>query len=142
MFNATTSVVLQPTTLCNLDCRYCYLPLRRRNLTMSTEVARAVAASIEPWTRAQAVEVCWHGGEPLAMGRARLGALFDCFAGLDVAHGVQTNGVLVDDGWCRFFTERNVHVGVSIDGTRADTAARVDRRVSLCMTGSFVASGS
>jgi uncharacterized protein len=127
MFDAPNSVVLQPTTLCNLDCRYCYLPLRHRNLTMSIEVALAVAASIKPWTHLRTVEVCWHGGEPLATGRARLGALFDCFAGLDVAHGVQTNGVLVDDGWCRFFAERNVHVGVSIDGTRADTAARVDR---------------
>jgi len=127
MFGTPTSVVVQPTTLCNLDCRYCYLPFRRRYLTMPTEVARAVAASVQPWTCTQTVEVCWHGGEPLATGRARLGALLDCFDGLDVAHGVQTNGVLVDDAWCRFFAERGMHVGVSIDGTRDDTASRVDR---------------
>ncbi|WP_370949316.1 cyclophane-forming radical SAM peptide maturase AmcB [Amycolatopsis sp. cg5] len=119
------SVIMQPTTLCNLDCRYCYLPFRRRRLEMPLSVARAVATSVEAWTHTQTIEICWHGGEPLAIGMERLGRLMDCFAGLDVAHGIQTNGTLIDDGWCEFFTERQVHVGVSVDGPAADNEQRV-----------------
>lgn len=120
------SVILQPTTLCNLDCSYCYLPFRRRRLIMNREVADAVAVSIEPWTENRTVEVCWHGGEPLTLGPARLGALMDAFAGMAVAHGIQTNATLITDEWCRFFREREVRVGVSIDGPAEDNQHRVD----------------
>jgi uncharacterized protein len=34
----TGLVVLQPTTLCNLDCPYCYLPFRKKRLEMPVEV--------------------------------------------------------------------------------------------------------
>lgn len=126
LFTRPDSVILQPTTLCNLDCSYCYLPFRRRKLTISREVADAVAASIRPWTENGIVEVCWHGGEPLTLGTARLGALMDSFAGMAVAHGIQTNATLITDEWCRFFRERDVHVGVSIDGPAEDNRHRTD----------------
>ncbi|HUQ56001.1 cyclophane-forming radical SAM peptide maturase AmcB [Lentzea sp.] len=123
-----TAVIMQPETLCNLDCTYCYLPFRHERNTMALAVARAVAASVRPWAASGTVEVCWHGGEPLATGRARLGQLMDAFAGIDVKHVVQTNATLIDEAWCEFFAARDVHVGVSIDGPPADNASRVDRR--------------
>ena len=46
-----TYVVMQPTTLCNLDCSYCYLPFRKVDRQMPVEVARAVAESVNPWSR-------------------------------------------------------------------------------------------
>ncbi|MEO7195076.1 MAG: radical SAM protein [Pseudonocardiaceae bacterium] len=121
-----SSVIMQPTTLCNLNCSYCYLPFRRHVRRMPLAVAQAVAASIVPWTERAAVEVCWHGGEPLTAGPAHLGRLMDCFAGLDVVHGVQTNATLVDEAWAEFFLERGVRVGVSIDGPPEDNQQRVD----------------
>ncbi len=42
-------VVMQPTTLCNLDCAYCYLPLRASDNRMPVAVAEAVAASVNRW---------------------------------------------------------------------------------------------
>ena len=36
-------VVMQPTTLCNLDCTYCYLPFRAPNDRMPGGGAAAVA---------------------------------------------------------------------------------------------------
>ncbi len=33
-----------------------------------------------------------------------------------VKHSVQTNAALLDDAWCDFLLEHDVHVGVSIDG--------------------------
>jgi len=127
LFSPPDSVIMQPTTLCNLDCSYCYLPLRRRKHTMSRDVADAVARSIEPWTARGPVEICWHGGEPLTLGIERLGALMDAFAGLAVAHGIQTNATLITDEWCQFFLDRDAHIGVSIDGPAHDNRRRVDR---------------
>ncbi len=33
-------VVMQPTTLCNLDCSYCYLPFRAADKRMPVTVPR------------------------------------------------------------------------------------------------------
>jgi uncharacterized protein len=121
-----STVIMQPTTLCNLDCCYCYLPQRRDSLRMLPIVAREVAAAVCRWVRERPVEVCWHGGEPLAVGREYLGRLMDCFADFGVVHSIQTNATLVDRAWCEFLGERHVRVGVSIDGFPTDNSSRVD----------------
>lgn len=119
------AVVMQPTTQClPMDCTYCYLPLRKKKHLMPVEVATAVAASANAWAVDDpAFEVVWHGGEPLAAGRAHLAALMDPFEG--VKHSVQTNAVLVDDAWCGFLAEHGVAVGVSIDGPEDMNTRRV-----------------
>ncbi|MCF2532504.1 cyclophane-forming radical SAM peptide maturase AmcB [Yinghuangia soli] len=120
------SVILQPTTLCNLDCRYCYLPFRKTNHLMSLPVAQSTATSVNRWAAARpGFEVVWHGGEPLAAGRDYLAALMNPFEG--VTHSLQTNATLIDDAWCRFFQDHRMRVGVSIDGTEVMNAERVTR---------------
>jgi uncharacterized protein len=121
-----TYVVMQPTTLCNLDCAYCYLPFRRLDQRMPVTVAQAVAASVEPWARTGRFSVVWHGGEPLAAGRDHLAALFAPF-GAGVEHHVQTNATLIDDAWCEFFAEHDVRVSVSVDGPAWRNGDRVTR---------------
>jgi len=106
-------VVMQPTTLCNLDCAYCYLPLRAADRRMPVAVAEAVAASVNPWATGGRFSVVWHGGEPLAAGREHLAALLAPF-GPDVEHHVQTNATLIDDAWCAFFAEHRVRGCVSV----------------------------
>jgi uncharacterized protein len=119
-------VVMQPTTLCNLSCDYCYLPFRRDNLKMPVAVAEAVAAGVAGYTRSGRFSVVWHGGEPLAAGPAHLAALFEPF-GTTVEHHIQTNATLIDDAWCEFFTAHDVRVSVSVDGPRRRNGDRVDR---------------
>lgn len=119
-------VVMQPTTLCNLDCTYCYLPLRSADRKMSPEVASAVAGLVNDWARNDRFSVVWHGGEPLAAGREHLGTLLAPFAA-GVEHHVQTNATLIDDAWCEFFADHQVRVSVSVDGPRARNANRVTR---------------
>ena len=121
-----TYVVMQPTTLCNLDCSYCYLPFRKIDRKMPVEVARAVAASVNPWSRTGRFSVVWHGGEPLAAGREHFAALLAPFAA-DVEHHVQTNATLIDDAWCEFFVEHGIRVSVSVDGPEARNGDRVTR---------------
>jgi uncharacterized protein len=120
-----TYVVMQPTTLCNLDCSYCYLPFRRDDQRMSVEVARAVADSVNPWARTDRFSVVWHGGEPLAAGRDHFAALMAPFdAGVE--HHVQSNATLIDDAWCDFFAEHEIRVSVSVDGPAARNGDRVN----------------
>ncbi|WSG03658.1 radical SAM protein [Micromonospora sp. NBC_01740] len=119
-------VVMQPTTLCNLDCAYCYLPFRAADRRMPVPVAEAVAASVNPWAAAGRFSVVWHGGEPLAAGREHLAALIAPF-GPGVEHHVQTNATLIDDAWCAFFVEHGVRVSVSVDGPRERNGDRVTR---------------
>jgi uncharacterized protein len=123
---APTYVVMQPTTLCNLDCSYCYLPMRASDRRMSVEVAAAVATPVNEWARADRFSVVWHGGEPLATGREHFDRLLAPF-GPAVEHHVQTNATLLDDEWCAFLAERGVRVSVSVDGPRGRNGDRVTR---------------
>lgn len=123
-----SAVIMQPTTLCNLDCSYCYLPHRAYRRVMSVDVARAAAKAVESWARHRPIDVVWHGGEPLAAGQAHLSALMDTFVDCGITHSVQTNATLIDQRWCEFFIERSVRVGVSLDGAECDNTARTDRR--------------
>ncbi|MGW2824725.1 cyclophane-forming radical SAM peptide maturase AmcB [Streptomyces sp. NPDC001443] len=126
----TASVVfLQPTTLCNLDCSYCYLPDRAAHRRMSVAVADAVARGVAAWSLLHPVRVVWHGGEPLALGTPGFTELIGRFgsAGGRVTHAVQTNATLIDDAWCEVFNRHRISVNVSLDGPRRANGARTTR---------------
>jgi len=115
-------LVVQPTPFCNIDCRYCYLPDRTSKAVVSeatlANLFRQVFAS--GWA-AEGLSVVWHAGEPMVLPidfYRRAFALIDGLkpASLPVRQSFQTNGTLIDDAWCEFFTEAHVNVGVSIDG--------------------------
>lgn len=119
-------VLMQPTTLCNLDCAYCYLPHRAMDRRMPVPVAEAVAATVNRWAeQVERFSVVWHGGEPLAAGREHLAALMAPFR--QVEHHLQTNATLIDDAWCEFFLTHAIEVGLSIDGPPDRNGLRVDR---------------
>jgi uncharacterized protein len=127
------TVVVQPDGFCNLNCTYCYLPERDRRTPMPVHVAEAVARSIAEFAEASTtspIEVLWHAGEPLAVGRQNLAELLAPFEPLRkaslVEHSVQTNAVLINPAWCDFLTEYGFRVGVSIDGPAALNRQRVD----------------
>src|SRR4051794_28670364 len=100
-------VVMQPTTLCNLDCAYCYLPFRAEDRRMTAAVAERTAESVNPWAaNDHRFSVVWHGGEPMAAGRRGLAELMAPFAGVE--HHIQTNATLIDDAWCDFFAGHDI----------------------------------
>ncbi|MCI0689398.1 MAG: radical SAM protein, partial [Sporichthyaceae bacterium] len=95
---------MQPTTLCNLNCSYCYLPTRTQRRQMPPVVAASVAAAVTGRPVSEAVTVVWHGGEPLAMPIAGFEELLAPFESGRVAgavrHSVQSNATLITDRWC------------------------------------------
>ncbi|HEY3955926.1 MAG TPA: cyclophane-forming radical SAM peptide maturase AmcB [Streptosporangiaceae bacterium] len=124
----TGLVVVQPGTLCNLDCAYCYLPARKTRNIMSVETAEALAASLAGLPAP--VTVNWHGGEPLAVPISHFTALLDVLEPLrasgKIGHSVQTNATLITDAWCDVLKRYDVEPGVSIDGDATATANRRD----------------
>lgn len=99
---------------------------------MSPVTACAIASGIPlGWSSSGPVEIVWHGGEPLAIGRATFVELIESFEPLRVAgrvqHKVQTGATLITDEWCDIFERYGMGVGVSIDGPRSANRHRLDR---------------
>jgi uncharacterized protein len=69
------------------------------------------------------VTFAWQGGEPTILGidffkKAISFQETYCRPGMVIHNTIQTNGVLLDDEWCKFFKEYRFLVGISIDGPR------------------------
>jgi uncharacterized protein len=117
-------VVVQPTPFCNINCSYCYLPARNdRTVLEQGTVLNLFAKLFESGWTAPHVNVIWHAGEPLVMPIDFYRQAFTTIERLRpehvcVTHSIQTNGMLISQAWCDFFTEWKVDVGVSIDGPR------------------------
>ncbi len=118
-------VVVQPTAFCNINCTYCYLPDRNnKHVIAQSTVARLFGEIFASGWACPEITIVWHAGEPLVVPVSFYREAFDAIERLRppaviVKHSFQTNGMLIDAEWCRLFLDRNVGVGVSIDGPRA-----------------------
>jgi uncharacterized protein len=115
--------------LCNLGCHYCYY-LQKEHLYPEQEsfrmpddvleayIAQHIDASPDP-----VINFSWHGGEPTLLG-------VDYFRNIvalqrkhqppnrRITNGIQTNGTLLTEDWCRFLAAEGFIVGISLDGPR------------------------
>lgn len=115
--------------LCNLGCTYCYYLdkqdlYQEKSTLMSDELLeKYVIQHLEASTE-ELVLFSWHGGEPTLAGldfyrkAAELQKKHNTNK-KNILNGLQTNGVNLDDDWCRFLADENFLVGISIDGPEA-----------------------
>src|SRR5215472_9460203 len=105
----TYQVVIQPTSLCNLNCAYCYVPNRHEASIMDAATLESVIeATLQSRFVADEVEFLWHAGEPLTAGLdfyARSVELIRRWnhCNIKVMNSIQTNGTLLNERWSRFF---------------------------------------
>lgn len=117
-----------PGEMCNINCHYCY---ERRKpypnaLMLKPDVLRKFLSLCDG--RPLAVEL--HGGEPLLIGRRKMGDLFDELRRYEgpVTISMQTNGILLNKAWLDFFDSEwpDIEIGISLDGDEQGNAHRVD----------------
>ncbi|WP_133243781.1 radical SAM protein [Sphingomonas pokkalii] len=135
-------VVIKVAEVCNIACTYCYFffggdesykekPGFMPHATM-VKTANFLRKGVEDLGITD-LTVCFHGGEPLMVGKRRFGAYcralreaLDDIVRLRI--DVQTNAMLVDDAWIQLFSEHDVGIGVSIDGPAAmHDRVRIDK---------------
>ena len=112
---------------CNLACHYCYYlnkgalypkeeSPRMSDSTLEEYIDQHIAASPGP-----VIHFSWHGGEPTVLGLdyfRKIVALQRRHQPRDrkLINGIQTNGTLLDEDWCRFLAAEGFAVGLSLDG--------------------------
>lgn len=123
-------VMVKPRgAICNLDCTYCYYlakellypgsRFRMAHGLLEDYISQYIAAQ-----RVPEVTFAWQGGEPTLMGLSFFQlavALQQQYRrpGMRIYNTLQTNATTLDDDWCRFFSQHDFLVGVSLDGPRA-----------------------
>lgn len=116
-------------SVCNIECNYCYY-LKKEDLYQKGEPFRMPDDILEEYivqhidaSPAPVINFSWHGGEPTVLG-------LDYFRkvvalqrkhqppGRRISNGIQTNGTILDEDWCRFLAAEGFGVGLSLDGPR------------------------
>jgi uncharacterized protein len=122
-------VMAKPTgSACNLNCDYCFFLKKERlypgsSFRMADDVHEAYIKQLFEAHQVPQVTVAWQGGEPTLMGLdffRRSVALQKKYQkpGTSIENTFQTNGILLDDVWCRFFHENKFLIGLSLDGPK------------------------
>ena len=112
---------------CNIACKYCFYACK-------TELFGGGAHRMSPEVQEQLVKsylelgfpqnsFAWQGGEPTLMGLEFYKRLVELqkqygHPGQSVNNALQTNGILLDEAWCRFLAEYKFLIGISLDGPK------------------------
>lgn len=116
--------------ICNMTCSYCYYlskehiypegeSFRMPDLILEEYIVQHIEASPE-----RVIRFSWHGGEPTVLGLdyfRKIVAFQHKYRppGRLIMNGIQTNGMLLDENWCRFFAKEGFCIGLSLDGPKA-----------------------
>lgn len=122
------SVLAKPIgPVCNLSCEYCFYTDKdqlypdQTNFGMSYETLELFIEQYIASQPGSLVTFMWQGGEPTLLGieffvlAVKLQEKY-LPAGWQVQNVIQTNGTLLDQAWCDFFTANSFLVGLSLDG--------------------------
>jgi uncharacterized protein len=115
-------LIIQGSSFCNIDCKYCYLPdrLSKKKISLATVEAAVQRVFDEKLVRDE-FSLVWHAGEPTAMNiefYEQVNEMLERVVpeGFKVRQHIQTNATLIDQDWCDFFKRSGMIVGVSVDG--------------------------
>ena len=120
-------IMTKPTgSICNMDCTYCFYLEKEKmyedanDWRMNSKVLESFIRQYIEAQRSREIYFTWQGGEPTLLG-------LDYFknvvklqqkyaAGKNIYNAFQTNGIELDEEWCRFFNKNKFLIGLSIDG--------------------------
>ena len=114
-------------SICNLNCDYCYYKKKQdlypdeNSFRMPDDILEEYILQHIETSPDPVISFSWHGGEPTLLG-------LDYFRNIvalqrkhrpphrKIINGIQTNGTLIDEEWCRFLAAEGFAVGISLDG--------------------------
>lgn len=115
--------ILQALDLCNLNCKYCYLPGRQDKEMMSDDILSLTIQKMFEWKNTQKgpIYINWNAGEPLTAPVSfyeKAASLIEKYNKNEVPvdQSIQTNGVLLNDKWCRTLNQLKITTTISVDG--------------------------
>lgn len=133
------SLLIKPSSsLCNMRCKYCFYSdvSNIRDIKsygmMCKETADRLITKTLAFADSSPVCFAFQGGEPTLSGID----FFKYFVktvneknkkGSKIFYGMQTNGLLIDEKWAKFFHDNNFLVGLSLDGNEKFNSFRVDK---------------
>lgn len=125
---AFATMVKPMGSACNLNCTYCYYLDKAPTIyhdhqpLMPIEVLEEYIKQYIEANEVPEVTFVWHGGEPLMAGidyyRKAVELQRKYAGGKAILNSLQTNGILINADWCRFFHANRFLIGLSIDGPR------------------------
>jgi uncharacterized protein len=112
---------------CNLDCKYCFYGCKQKlfggsSHRMNDEILEKMTSEFLSLGFTNNV-FAWQGGEPALMGLDFYKSAVELQKkytkqGMTLTNSFQTNATLLDKNWCKFFSEHNFLVGISLDGPK------------------------
>lgn len=121
------NILIKPaSSACNMACSYCFYKDVAEHRTQAFEgmlsladMERVIEAGME-----YAEHLCsfaFQGGEPTLRGLDFYRQVVELQKkhvrpGVEIHNAIQTNGLLVDEEWAKFFAENHFLVGLSLDG--------------------------
>ncbi|MCK4422813.1 MAG: radical SAM protein, partial [Candidatus Omnitrophica bacterium] len=127
MISKPFSLLIKPASAdCNLNCAYCFylghssLYPRIKVHRMSDQVLEKLISSYLRTNQPQ-YSFGWQGGEPTLMGLDFFKRVIQLqqkhgHPGANIANGLQTNAIRIDDEFAKHLSKYNFLVGVSLDG--------------------------
>ncbi len=123
------SVMIKPSSgMCNMSCDYCFYrdETQKRSQESYGFMSEKTLKNVIRKTMLRAegmISYAFHGGEPTLRGLAFFQKVVEYQNQynknkIQVHNALQTNGLLIDEDWCRFLKENHFLVGVSLDGTK------------------------
>lgn len=131
------SVMIKPaSSLCNMRCEYCFyhsLSISREQYSygvMQESTAVNLIQKAVAFAEGHPIHFAFQGGEPTVAGlgffRFFVKTVKETAVNNDVSYSLQTNGLLIDDAWAKFFAEHKFLIGLSLDGDSENNQYRVD----------------
>ncbi|MGL5126409.1 MAG: radical SAM protein [Fusobacteriaceae bacterium] len=121
---------LRVTSICNLDCDYCYVFKHCDNSwknypsIMSEDTVCAFSTRLKKYVidnKLSTINIIFHGGEPLLFGEKNIFKTCNIINKelnnlAEVSYSIQTNGTLLNENFIKECQTRNIGISVSIDG--------------------------
>ncbi|QNU66182.1 radical SAM protein [Ruminiclostridium herbifermentans] len=115
------TVIIKPTNMCNLRCKYCYHAERGYSAdVISDTILEKCFSTILPNYRV--VTYMWHGGEPLMLPLSfydkvlELQHKYRTDNEQEIRNLMQSNGTLITDDVSHYLKKYNIGIQVSFDG--------------------------